>query len=606
MADSAASKVPAPMGPPTDGQDAVRRRESFSSQNSQTAREYIESQIRLEADAREILPYSFDSCSKDLGPLRQSLFACLTCNPPPTASSKDDGSYTPAAMCYSCSIACHGEHTLVELFSKRNFVCDCGTTRMPSTSPCTLRNDPKTGTKGVHSEEPHPGNKYNHNFQNKFCGCGEDYDPNQERGTMFQCLGVGTVETGGCGEDWWHPECLIGLSRDWYKNAKKEVKKEMKPEDGTAAEGDGDDDDDEETPLPPNFPEEGDFDMFICYKCVDSNPWLKRYAGTTGFLPPVFKEGGLSKPASSSEPNHAEAEAANQEPTSTEPSRPITTDAQSEPVNLKKRKADDDDDDDNVEAEPNSEPAAKRTKDEATSETTPATANDEVTAQPNNTDTKPSSSTSQFESQQQDQQPAQPKHTTLPTNPPPESFSLFLTETFRDHLCRCRDCYPHLSAHPQLREEEEAYEPPVSEAGDGDGARSTGTASLLDRGEAALSNIDRVRALEGAMVYSHLRDKVKEFLKPFAESGTAVGADDIKAYFEKLRGDDLHMRAAAAGGSASSGGGGGGDGDGDGNGNGNGSGGGGGDTRREQNGFISSGFDTSWIIVIREWAIYGI
>ncbi|PYI22836.1 hypothetical protein BO86DRAFT_390206 [Aspergillus japonicus CBS 114.51] len=580
MADPEASKPAPSNGPPKDAQAATNRRESFSSQNSQTARQFIESQIRLEADAREILPYSFDTCTKALGPLRQSLFACLTCNPAPTDSSDDNASYTPAAVCYSCSIACHGEHNLVELFSKRNFVCDCGTTRMPSTSPCTLRNDPQTGAKGVHSEEPHPGNKYNHNFQNKFCGCNEDYDPNQERGTMFQCLGVGTVETGGCGEDWWHPECLIGLSRDWYQTAKqqeKEKQQDVKAEDAVVAEnGDDnknkqndepDDDDDEETPLPPGFPEEGDFDMFICYKCVDSNPWLKRYAGTTGFLPPVFKEGGLAKPvACEAKP----AETTDQEPTTAEPIDPTTTtSAQSErTLNSKKRKADDDD----VEPQPTAEPSAKRIKDEETSEPT-GTNTDTVTA-PSNNAASPSTS-----SQPQPDQPTAPKHTTLPTTPPRQTFSLFLTETFRDHFCRCPDCYPHtLAAHPQLREEEEAYEPPVSEDGDhhhhhGDGARSTGTGSLLDRGEAALSNIDRVRAIEGAMVYNHLRDRVKEFLKPFAESGTAVSAEDIKAYFEKLRGDDQHIREAAAAGQASSGdGGGGGDGK-------------DGDSRREQNGY---------------------
>lgn len=53
------------------------------------------------------------------------------------------------------------------------------------------------------------------------------------------------------------------------------------------------------------------------------------------------------------------------------------------------------------------------------------------------------------------------------------------------------------------------------------------------------------------MVYNHLRDKVKSFLQPFAESGQAVGAEDIKAYFEKLRGDEQGIKAAqvvAAGG----------------------------------------------------------
>lgn len=44
------------------------------------------------------------------------------------------------------------------------------------------------------------------------------------------------------------------------------------------------------------------------------------------------------------------------------------------------------------------------------------------------------------------------------------------------------------------------------------------------------------------MVYNNLKDKVKSFLKPFAESGEAVSAEHIKAYFEKLRGDDQAMK----------------------------------------------------------------
>ena len=76
------------------------------------------------------------------------------------------------------------------------------------------------------------------------------------------------------------------------------------------------------------------------------------------------------------------------------------------------------------------------------------------------------------------------------------------------------------------------------------------------------------------MVYNHLKDKVKEFLKPYAESGQAVGADDIKAYFEKMRGDAEAIRAAG-GNALASGGGGSGDGDGEGE----------GDKRREQSGY---------------------
>ena len=170
-------------------------------------------------------------------------------------------------------------------------------------------------------------------------------------------------------------------------------------------------------------------------------------------------------------------------------------------------------------------------------------------------------------------------HLSLPPAPT-EAFSLFLHEDFRDHLCRCAECYPSLRAHPQLLEEEVSYEPPLSQEGDGDG-ESMGTRSLLDRGEAALSNVDRVRAIgksifyvisailpftlyqqysnhiksaimlisytttEGVMVYNHLKDKVKSFLQPFAESGQPVAAEDIKAYFEKLRGDDMAIKAAS-------------------------------------------------------------
>ncbi|KAL2855012.1 putative zinc finger in N-recognin-domain-containing protein [Aspergillus pseudoustus] len=499
--------------------NGIERRLSSSSQNSQTAKEFIESQMRLEADAREVLPYSFNSCTQNLGPLRQSLFACLTCNPPPTTP---DAPFTAAGVCYSCSISCHGEHTLVELFNKRNFVCDCGTTRITSSTPCTIRSDPKTGAKGVRSEEPHPGNRYNDNFKNKFCGCGEDYNADEEKGTMFQCLGLGTVETGGCGEDWWHPECLIGLPRDWYKNSKK-TENDGNNENGNST----DQEEEDELPLPPNFPAEDDFETFLCYKCIESNPWLKRYAGTPGFLPPVLKDGGLQKVVKEE---------------SAPSSEPPSTSAEEQPNNNPmKRKAEDDAEDGN-----NPEPASKRPKEETQDISAPHP--------PETLQTIPEQ---------------KHKHDSLPTTTPSTLFSVFFKDPdFREHFCRCPSCYPHLAPHPQLREEEETYEPPLSE--DGDGAGSTGTGgSLLDRGEAALSNVDRVRAIEGAMVYNHLRDKVKEFLKPFAESGTAVGADDIKAYFEKLRGDEQHIKDAA--GRASAGG--------------HGSGDGGDDERREQSGY---------------------
>lgn len=49
------------------------------------------------------------------------------------------------------------------------------------------------------------------------------------------------------------------------------------------------------------------------------------------------------------------------------------------------------------------------------------------------------------------------------------------------------------------------------------------------------------------MAYNALKSKVKAFLQPFAESGTPVGAEDIKAYFAQLRGDDLAIKGLDSG-----------------------------------------------------------
>ena len=337
--------------------------------------------------------------------------------------------------------------------------------------------------------------------------CEEEYDAEKEKGTMFQCIGLGTVETGGCGEDWYHPECLLGLQKDW--NKEDFAKKEDEP----AAEAASPNSDSH--PAPPGFPKEDDFEALVCYKCVESNLWIKPYAGTAGFLPPVFKQ---------------------------DVTLPIAdVQAQGRP-NLKRKASDE-----HSPLEAASSPT-KRVKEDNTPSLPPglAPATDPAI-------TTPSKPVSAHATTTSDHVPAnltspRHKHSDLPPAPT-RFFSLFMKEDFRDHLCHCPKCYPNLLPHPQLIEEEDTYEPSISnseqsQAGPGSGTRSHGTASLLDRGEAALNNIDRVRAIEGVMVYNNLRDKVKAFLKPYAESGKVVEADDIKAYFEKLRGDDQAIREA--------------------------------------------------------------
>jgi E3 ubiquitin-protein ligase UBR7 len=425
-------------------------------------------------------------------------------------------------------------------------------------TPCTLRIDPNTGQKGnITGEEPSKTNKYNQNFQNRFCGCGENYDAHQEKGTMFQCLGLGTCEDGGCGEDWWHPECLVGFTREEYANMVEKPKVKQangiatatmleSPSDEATANGhaetgvmtttaiaaavadrnvadgndvaaDAEDAEDDDPPLPPGFPAEDDFDHFICYKCVEANPWIKKYAGSTGFLAPVY----FDKTIATTQAGKSDM--------------PATEHVDGD---CKKRKASDEGENELTATTLMAPAPAKRQKSEDPSGTLPSI--------PENTTHLPLA-------QKEQEHDTTPKHTSLPPLLEPAlttPFSLFLKPDFREHLCHCPVCFPQLTVHPQLLEEEDTYEPPVSEEGD-QGAQSVGTGSLLDRGEAAFNNMDRVRAIQGAMAYAHLKDKVAAFLKPFAESGQAVGAEDVKAYFEKLRGDEQGIQDAAGGAKAS-------------------------------------------------------
>jgi E3 ubiquitin-protein ligase UBR7 len=294
---------------------------------------------------------------------------------------------------------------------------------------------------------------------------------------MYKCLGLGDVNSGCCGEDWYHAACLVGLDGEWQ--AKEAAEDEDSP------------------PPPPRFPHEDDFEGFICFKCVEANPWIKRYAGTDGFLPPVYQ-------------TQDAADTAAQKETTEE----IAPKSEAETTNTLKRKAPSDSHDEQEEADWVIV-SHKKVKSENQEADSALLATDMSTTC---------------------------KHKTLPPALA-GSFSLFFKDNFRDSFCRCASCFRHLSSNPQLLEQEESYEPPLDKSSDGAGS-TLGTGSMLDRGERALNNIDRVRAIEGVMVYNHLKEKVKDFLKPFAESGNAVGAEDIKAYFESLRGDQEGIKEA--------------------------------------------------------------
>lgn len=423
------------------------------------------------------MPYEPDKCTFN-DPIeligRQQVYACLTCFKNPRNKGQRNG------ICYSCSIQCHGDHDLVELFTKRNFTCDCGTTRMESAGGCNLR-------KNFSSLDPPESvtNMYNHNFEGRFCDCDEPFVPEEQKGAMFQCL-LGDV----CDEDWFHEECILGLKvGSVYKGEQKPVTSRVYPQgenvldklqsasednvkDKIKKENDNQDEEEEEDVddlTLPGLPNADRFDSFICWKCVEKNRAMFELLVKldTSAIVAIVPH---SSWASLEERNNA----------------------------LRKRFADD-------------EPGA-------TSEQQPSK---RIKTDKNN-----------FKSIIDDSTLDMPLSKEV--NPKYE-FSVFLSPQFRTkfrHAMASKTAPPPVGLRkfletkfPFLLEEENIYEPPED-----DDAHS----SLLDAGERALNSIPRQQAIKGLEAYAMIKQRLSDFFKPFAEEGRVVTEEDVTGFFQHM------------------------------------------------------------------------
>ncbi|KAK7881063.1 hypothetical protein WMY93_032335 [Mugilogobius chulae] len=167
----------------TDGAGGMEQEESVVS-----LVDVLEEDEELEEEASAVLGASdAEHCSYSQGYVkRQALYACGTCCPAGGAA---------AGVCLACSYKCHEGHQLYELYTKRNFRCDCGNSKFKDLS-CKLHPD---------KEEVNSGNKYSHNFFGLYCTCSRPYpDPeDQEEDQMIQCVVC---------EDWLHGRFHLGSS----------------------------------------------------------------------------------------------------------------------------------------------------------------------------------------------------------------------------------------------------------------------------------------------------------------------------------------------------------------------------------------------------------
>lgn len=128
--------------------------------------EVMVKQERLREEAAEAIPFSFSTCTYgSLEDTRQSVYSCLSCRPHPFSPAERAG------ICAACSVSCHGDCELVELFTRRNFTCDCGTERLPLRKcTLTLRERDKAALNNI----------YDDGFDGIFCSCKTQYDPEKE------------------------------------------------------------------------------------------------------------------------------------------------------------------------------------------------------------------------------------------------------------------------------------------------------------------------------------------------------------------------------------------------------------------------------------------
>lgn len=376
-----------------------------------TAVEIVEQQERLEAEARAVLPFDSSVCSGPQ-PRSQALFACQTC---PNAR----------AVCYACSISCHADHALVELFVKRDFACDCGTLAIDS--PCTLLR---------RQHAPNNDNEYSKNFQDRWCTCGRVYDVDTEEQEMYCCVVC---------QDWLHHRCLFGL-------------------------------DAEHSPLGPD-----DFEGLICAGCVATSgvrAVVERYAGVEGSGVMVIDEEGKVRGNLLDEEEEEEDTAVI--PKTDEGDILVGSHPDPDVTSVKRARS------------TSSSPIAKRVKFSPDGTIS-------CTAPPLPTPTTPSLLSLLAMSNA--------RQNVYLQLPPPSSF------------CVCPLCLPAFAPYPYLLVPTEVYSPPLD---------LSAHTSTLELGLAALASLPVGQAIEGALAWRGLTDRLKTHL---SQLGGVVSKEDVEAFF---------------------------------------------------------------------------
>ncbi|OMH84566.1 putative E3 ubiquitin-protein ligase UBR7 [Zancudomyces culisetae] len=463
-----------------------------------SAVEFLDYQTRLEEEAAQVLPGKFDSCTWEKGYIRQPVYVCLTCSrecaedkdvstlaknlaingnddnsesdprmPTDEVQSikKDAGDtichvdknwsrrvcpglpkekpndpeicppgFNPAGICYSCSISCHSDHDVIELFTKRHFSCDCGTKRLvlgKTDRKCSLKKQIDNISMIVNTE-----NQYSHNFWGYYCRrrafisniviikflkyqvsivwCDTFYEPANESRDMIECF--------LCNE-WYHDSC-IGV-----------------------------------------MPADEDYDEYICRECISKCTVLQ------GIQSAHVTKGVVM----------------------------LTSEGENK----------------GIEVVTSLKPSSKSDKNSGDFEADKSVRTNEICESGNGDDNE--------------------KCKTILMNCKDEKVDLFVKEGWVDDICKCKKCQKMLldAGLGFIYTDEKIYEPEPDE---------TRTESLYEAGIKEFSRFDHSKAIASSATFRGFCDKVKDFLKPFADNKRVVSDKDISQLFQNLSANRKRQR----------------------------------------------------------------
>ena len=160
-----------------------RSADEMEDEASVSLQDYVAEDQEMQDTADAVLGASDDQeCTYTKGYVkRQALYACYTCSTPQDPL---------AGVCLACSLECHNGHDLYELYTKRNFRCDCGNEKF--SMKCKLCSE---------KDSDNSENVYGQNFRGLYCTCHRPYPDEEDdiEDEMIQCAVC---------EDWYHSRHL--------------------------------------------------------------------------------------------------------------------------------------------------------------------------------------------------------------------------------------------------------------------------------------------------------------------------------------------------------------------------------------------------------------